>query len=1044
MSDNLLNSNDLDALLAEIKGYSVPGTSPAQESVSAATPKDWSLDDIDALLADLDSPFEEKPAKEPKPEPEPEPEKEYVAKELAQFPHEDTPVDTFFRTDAKPAPVQIEKEPEPEPEPGEKAEEPALLYESEMSEDEINSLVFSLFGGFDPAAETAPEEKAQEEPSETQAQAPAISDAPVNTAEPQKEVEKEEDVFDNIFPPAPETAPPAPVNSTEAPAAEETEPDEEKPMGEIREFSRSKANARRLAGFVINEQTPEPEEEEEEDPDKIPDYDPLAQYMAMQKESEQAGMLTDENRESFINPMQLEHTAEIDNDFLEPFDKPGIIVKKSQYQMTSDLDPLPTVISADKAKEDAHTRIAGEKKAPVSEEPVNEEFPGQIKLSGFDPPPEMSPADNPQEEIEANLAENRRIKAKDFKLAASHLAALGDDEIGEIEFENLDEPENKDAPEQQSPQPRKKPSRGRRLYSLISSLPEYNEPADRRRVHSALNAASVISLRQVFVDALIELALIIFNVVPYFAENSSVFCRGGVGIYTANALLLIAAMVFNAKIMLSGFRSLVSGRPDARSAAAITAALAFIHTTVTAAVELSQNGEAPVFATLGVFAFAAVSLSDYFNAKRAIKNFELCAYKYEKKLYTVHGFDNETELRELSRNLMLEKADILYSSKTDFPANFLKNSENSAVETKAVTRILPIAGISAVITLIVSAIISRDAMVAVSAGCGSFCLAAPLFAALVPAVAVKSANSSLNRSGALLTGLDVAEDFSATNAVVIDSADIFNRKKCRMHGMVDFKEIRMDDLLVYAAALVIKSGGPLRECFESIISEDHNLLPTVRDLVYEEKLGISARIHSQKVLLGNRALLQNHSVNVPDKALEDKYTKTGKRVLYLAVCGKLAAMFVVSYAVDLKLRSTLEKLEDAGITIMVRTNDVNVTQDLLSRGFGIPKEAFCVLGSVAGRLFGNRRDEVSPFADIRMGHDGTAHSMLRAVTATLALLKNAEFGVFVQIALSVMSFAVCAILAATAKVPGAIASFLIASVLGTVAYFTSDFINRKD
>ena len=129
---------------------------------------------------------------------------------------------------------------------------------------------------------------------------------------------------------------------------------------------------------------------------------------------------------------------------------------------------------------------------------------------------------------------------------------------------------------------------------------------------------------------------------------------------------------------------------------------------------------------------------------------------------------------------------------------------------------------------------------------------------------------------------------------------------------------------------------------------------------------------------------------------------------------------------------------------MVRTNDVNVTQDLLSRGFGIPKEAFCVLGSVAGRLFGNRRDEVSPFADIRMGHDGTAHSMLRAVTATLALLKNAEFGVFVQIALSVMSFAVCAILAATAKVPGAIASFLIASVLGTVAYFTSDFINRKD
>ena len=218
----------------------------------------------------------------------------------------------------------------------------------------------------------------------------------------------------------------------------------------------------------------------------------------------------------------------------------------------------------------------------------------------------------------------------------------------------------------------------------------------------------------------------------------------------------------------------------------------------------------------------------------------------------------------------------------------------------------------------------------------------------------------------------------------------------------------------------------------------------MRDLAYEDKLGVSARIHSQKVLLGNRTLLENHGVNVPDISLEEKYTSTGKRALYLAVCGKLAAMFVVSYAVDLNLRPFLKKLEDSGVSIIVRTNDVNVTEDLLSRGFGIPKTAFCVLGSVAGRLFSRRRNEVSDSAPAKLGHNGNAFTMLRAVTAAAALVKNADFGVILQIALSVLGFAVCAILAATSSGLGSFTALLVAAAVSAAAYFVPDLINRKD
>ncbi|MBO4500836.1 MAG: hypothetical protein J5760_01240, partial [Clostridia bacterium] len=848
-------------------------------------------------------------------------------------------------------------------------------------------------------------------------------------------------------------ATPGPVDISDVPvkqAAEEqpAEEQEKKPKGEIREFSRSKANANKLAGMVINDFVPA-KKEEKTDPDKIPDYDPLAVYMAAQKESEQAGMETDENRESFLNPMKLDDTAEIDNDFLEPIDRPGIIFKKNQYEMTSDLDPLPIVISADKAKADARTKVAGVKKEPEPVEVQDEEFPGQILLSGFEPVPEESLPDNTSEaELEAMLSESRRHKAKDFIVSSEEIDGGEPEEIDGISFEKISE----DVPEEAgaAPAPKKKkvkkpakPGSGRRLYSIRNSLPEYNEPADRRHVHSALNAAGIICLRQLLIDALIGIVLLIFNMVAAFSETD-LFCRGGAGYYIANAVLLIAAAVFNSRILLSGVNSFAKGAPDASGVATAVNAVIFLHLTVAAAVEIRQGGDTPAFAMLGVLAFAAVSAADYFNAKRIIKNFELCAYKYEKKLYTIHNFEDENEIRELSRGVMLDRADLLYSSPADFPEGFMKYSSNSRPELRAVSRILPLAGIAAVVTAAVSGFVMRDGLAAFTAAAAAFGLSAPLFASFVPAVSLNSAGKELNKDGAFVSGLDSALEFTNTNGVVLDSGDIFNRTKCRMHGMVDFKQIRMDDLLVYAAALVIKSNGPLRECFENVISEDHNLLPTVRDLAYEDKLGVSARIHSQKVLLGNRTLLENHGVNVPDISLEEKYTSTGKRALYLAVCGKLAAMFVVSYAVDLNLRPYLKKLEDSGVSIIVRTNDVNVTEDLLSRGFGIPKEAFCVLGSVAGRLFARRRNEAAEKAPAKMGHNGTAFTLLRAVTAAASLVRNADFGVMLQIALSVLGFAVCAILAATSNTPGGITSCLIAAALAAAAYFVPELINRKD
>ena len=97
-------------------------------------------------------------------------------------------------------------------------------------------------------------------------------------------------------------------------------------------------------------------------------------------------------------------------------------------------------------------------------------------------------------------------------------------------------------------------------------------------------------------------------------------------------------------------------------------------------------------------------------------------------------------------------------------------------------------------------------------------------------------------------------------------------------------------------------------------------------------------------------------------------------------------------------------LEDNGIQVLVRTNDVNVTEQLISKSFGMPQENFKILSSVAGRLFKRRRDAVTDKLPARIVHDGTAYSMLKSVAAACDVASKVKIGSIVQIILSVLGF----------------------------------------
>lgn len=711
-----------------------------------------------------------------------------------------------------------------------------------------------------------------------------------------------------------------------------------------------------------------------------------------------------EYRTRFFTKLRLEDTAEIEVEPNGPVDKSGIVLERSGRSAEGGLDPLPKVRAAeDVVREgDDKTKVISGTMPAVKEAKADESdvVEGQIMLTGFDDiPAEVLPEKTSESDVEEELWEKRRQKAKNFRIVNSPELDDGFESDMEAPAEDVLREEKA----------RKKRERKQAIEAEESRRvdKEYSDPAERSELHVRLGELNKKATVGLVIAAALQFIMIIFNIIPLLADRLSlsteIFSMNSPVPNIINAVMLIIAAAIGNERFFDSITGIFKGRVTSHTPSALAIAVALIQNTL-AAVVGGQGAEVTVFSVAAVFGVVIEKLADKLRAERTLGNFEVCAYKYEHNMYAVHPIENESEIFELGKGLLMGNAELLYSSKVGFTTGFLKNSAADSSDRRLVRLLLPCSAAASVICAVAVGIINKSAMAAISAFAGTFCVTSPLFVSIIPALIERVNGRRLNPEGTMIVSLDSAEKTAAANAVVMDSADIFDRSRCTMHGMKNYENIRIDDVLLYAAALVIKSGGPLRESFEQVIDGRQDLLPPVRELTYEDKLGIAARIHNQKVLFGNRNLLVHHNIQMPDKAIEEKYSHDGRKVIYLAVAESIAAMFVVSYAVDRNLGKYFKVLEENGIQVLVRTNDVNVTEELIADSFGLPQETFKVLSAVAGKLFKRRRDAVCDKLPASIVHDGTAYSMLRSVAASCGMESSKKLGTVAQIVLSALGF----------------------------------------
>ena len=488
----------------------------------------------------------------------------------------------------------------------------------------------------------------------------------------------------------------------------------------------------------------------------------------------------------------------------------------------------------------------------------------------------------------------------------------------------------------------------------------------------------------------------------------------GVIAVTVNLFLLVVVALINHRTVGSGIAALFRMHATMESAAAATTLAVILHTAAQYGnLAAIQTGRAVLLTPVAALGLFLAALGRQMLFLRVGNNFQFVSWQGQK--YAVRLIEDSRDATEIGRSAVaLGEPVVSYVQKTGFLTGFLRNSYEEDAGDRTMRRYMPIAvGASLVLAAIYAAakgISFPHLMEALTVFASSVCLSAPL--AVMTAVhfpMLRAAKRAL-RHGAMLVGGRAVDEFGEVHALAVDALDLFPSESVLLHGIKTFSGTRIDEAILDAAAVSIAAGGPLSSVFRRVIQEREEILQEVDTLVYEQDMGMSGWVGGRRVLIGNRRLLENHGVDVPSRDYEARYTKDRRQIVYLSTAGELSAMFVVSYVADESIADSLAALTDAGVTLLVRTCDPNVTEELICEVFDLDPYYVEVLSASAGRRFEQLASETAEESEAVLASNGRLDGVATAVTCCRRLHGASRIAVAVQVIGGALGLALSAFL----------------------------------
>ncbi len=611
--------------------------------------------------------------------------------------------------------------------------------------------------------------------------------------------------------------------------------------------------------------------------------------------------------------------------------------------------------------------------APEPEPPVDDQLPDQLSLEEMvrveDIGPEMPPEPSDPEEL---VQRARQERIRDF-------AFNGDEE-------EANEPDEEAAPEPAEP--------------VLEDFTAYEYT---KAVQEELLYRTRTTLFGFVVTAVLELALLVLTLLTGLAGSSPITEMGYLTVHLFALGLMIA---INYRAVSEGLSGLFTLQANGDTPAALASSVALLGVVLHF---LDSTQPLPYWAPVAGLLLTLCAAGHFAQALCIRRNFAFVAYPGKK--YAASLIADENARREIGRRAVGDgEADVVYFRPTGFLSDYLANAYESDRCDGWCRWAVP-AG--ACLSLVLSGIFVLTGHVEgfwdwLRLFTGLLCLSMQVSRLAVQLPMNQCGRYMLSRGG-FIVGWQAVRQFGSPDGLVVDIADLYPDESMLLHGIKTFAGAHIDDAILDAASLSVRSGGPLAMIFRRIIQNKEDLLHEVDSLVYEQGMGLSGWVDGRRVLVGNRRLLQNHGVDVPSLDYEARYAKDGRRLVYLSTAGELSAMFVVSYLADPDIEAALQELCRAKVTLLVRSCDPNITNEDLCEAFDLDPYYVDILPAAAGRQYMQLVQEESDQTPAVMASNGHILGTARLMSVCRHLHSKTTVALVIQALASALGLLFCVV-----------------------------------
>jgi len=289
---------------------------------------------------------------------------------------------------------------------------------------------------------------------------------------------------------------------------------------------------------------------------------------------------------------------------------------------------------------------------------------------------------------------------------------------------------------------------------------------------------------------------------------------------------------------------------------------------------------------------------------------------------------------------------------------------------------VPAVIIVALSTFVSWMLFSGDFATAFDAAVSVLVIACPCALGLATPTAIVAGMGAAAKAGILIKDVEALERAHRTDTVVFDKTGTLTSGRPAVAELAVLRG-RRERIIQLAASAQAGSDHPLAKAAQDVAARERISILPVSHFCSHAGRGVEGVVDSHRVILGNRALMLENSVNV---ALEENRAQTWEAdahtVLFLAIDGVLAALFAVADPIRPASIDAISTLRSMGVQTVLLSGDACCVVDIVGRAVGVDDARGEVLPADKAKIIETLRRESH---EVAMVGDGINDALALAV-----------------------------------------------------------------